>query len=288
MTRNSVLDRYEETPRSGSGPAGVRGLLVLGSALLLSAGWSPDVRGSGIFRDLTARDRSQPILLSASGEPISLRSPGHPGNGLTAGPLPAYLAFPLDGGEHMAAKTPTIATGPQPAADAVGPLALTPAVQGPLNADLLATRGVIVDAPDGSYAVAILPRYARALAQADSSSSSAAAGDSAASVITSMFGLSPKANWTILGVSSSQLSQWYKEGTKEISELTSAGTAHVSKSLGLKVTPTSTGLNVEAQELIPPSASATVGTAPVATPEPGGWLVFGMVLAAAALRRRLG
>lgn len=287
MTRDRVLDDLRYSRRPGPRPARRIGLWVLGSALAMGAGWAPDARGSGLFRDLTARDRSQPILLSATGDLISLHSPGHPGSGLASGAIPAYLAFPMTGGEHIPARTPTVETGPQPAADAVGPLALTPSVQGTLNADLMASHGAVVDAPDGSYAVAMLPRYARALAQASSSSSTATGGSSATSVLTSMFGLNPQANWTILGVSTKQLSQWYKEGTQELSHLNSVGASHVSKALGVKVTPTGTGYTVAAQELIPPSASSTSGVSTVATPEPSGWLVFvGLILAAAGLRHR--
>ena len=287
MARKTFLNGFQYAPRFGSVPARLRGLMVLGVVLGLGTGRPPDARGSGIFRGLTAKDRSQPILLSATGEEIALPSSGQAASALSSGKIPAYLVFPLDGGEHIPAHTPTIATGPQPGEDAVGPLDLTPTVRGPLNADLLASRGAIVNAPNGSYAVAILPRYARALAQATSSMSPATGGDSATSVITSMLGLTPKANWTILGVSTSELSQWYKAGAKEISHLTSLGTAGVSKSLGVKVTPTSNGLNVAAQELIPPTSTnlAAEGTA-VVTPEPGGWLVFGLILGAAALRRR--
>jgi hypothetical protein len=289
LARNSVLNRFQYAPIPGSAPARLRGLLVLGLALALGTGRPPEARGSGIFRDLTAEDRSQPILLAASGEEISLSSSGHAASALSTGKIPAYLAFPLDGGEHIPAHTPTIATGTQQGEDAVGPLDLTPSVQGPLNADLLASRGAIVNTPDGSYAVAILPRYARALAQATSSSSSSSSGGSATSVLESMLGLSPKANWTILGISTNELSQWYKDGTKELSHLTSLGASGVSKTLGVKVTPTSSGLNVAAQILTPPtSANPAAGSASVATPEPGAWLVFGLILGAAALKRRAG
>jgi hypothetical protein len=238
---------------------------------------------------LSAQDRSQPILLSQSGEVISLRSPGHPGAALSSGPIPAYLAFPLYGGEHIPADTPTVATGPQPGETAVGPMDLTPTAQAQLNADLRTSRGVIVNAPDRSYAVAILPRYARALAQAASSTSSATGGDSGATVVTSILGLNPQANWTINGIPSSKLSQWFKTGTKELSHLASLGVNGMSKTLGLKVTPTSSGYSVAAEVLIPPmSAKPAAGTVPVPTPEPGGWLVFGLILCAAGLKRRFG
>ena len=284
MTRNSVLIRFRSTIPLGSRTAPMIGALRLGLVLALAAGWAPDARASGIFRGLTAKDRSQPILLSATGEEISPSALKHAAAGLSSGKIPAYLAFPLDGGEHLPAHTPTITTGSQPGENAVGPLDLTPTVQGPLNADLVASHGAIVNASGGSYAVAMLPRYARALAQA---TSSATGGETGTTTIASMLGLNPKANWTIMGVSTSELSQWYKAGTKELSKLTSSGTASVSKSLGVKVTPTSTGVNLQAQELIPPTvASPAAASASVATPEPSGWLVFGLILGAAGLWRR--
>jgi len=86
------------------------------------------------------------------------------------------------------------------------------------------------------------------------------------------------------------LSQWFQNGTKEIAHLTSLGVDGVSKTLGLKVTPTSSGYNIAAaQELIPPrSAHSTAGPLPVPAPEPGAWLVFGLILGAAGLRLRAG
>jgi len=286
MARNSVFNRFGDAQRSGFPPARLRHGAILGAVLTLGALQSPDALGSGIFRDLSAKDRSQPILVSATGDEIAIPSPRDSGSALTTGKIPAYLAFPLEGGEHLPAHTPTIATGPQPGQDAIGPLDLTSTAQERLNADLVSSRGVIVNTPSGSFAVAMLPRYARALATAASSTNS---GDNATSVITSMFGLTPNANWTILGVSTKELSQWYKAGTDEISHLTSAGVTRVSKSLRVKVTPTNEGLNVAAEELIAPSSSNTVtGTAPIPTPEPASWLLFGLILGAAGLRRRAG
>jgi hypothetical protein len=257
-------------------------------------GWTACARGAGIFRDLTARDRSQPILLSQAGEAIPLRSAGHPGTVLSTGTVPAYLAFPLNGGEHLPAGIPTLATGSQPGESAVGPMDLTPTAQPQLNADLLASRFAIVNTPGQSYAVAFLPRYARALAHAGSSTAttSTSAGASTGTGTTgigSILGLNaPAADWSINGIPASELSKWLQAGTKELSSLTASGVDGVARTLGLKglkVTPTASGLKLAAQYLVPPSAEASTGPPPVAAPEPGAGLIFGLILAAARLRR---
>jgi hypothetical protein len=245
----------------------------------------PAARGAGIFRDLTARDRSQPMVLAQTGVAIAMGSPGHLRPELSAGAVPAYLAFPLQGGERFPAGTPTVATGSQPG-QGVGPLDLTPADQAQLNADLLATRGAVVEAPGQSYAVSFLPRYARALVHASTSSS----GSSVATGISSFLGLNvPVSDWNINGISGTQLSQWWKAGSNELTHLTSSGLHDVGKTLGLKFTPTSSGLHIsQAQDLIPSTSSSPAAPLPVPAPEPGAWLVFALLLGAARRRRGAG
>jgi hypothetical protein len=208
---------------------------------------------------------------------------------MSPGTVPAYLAFPLHGGEHFPSRTPTVTTGPQPGETAVGPLDLAPTTQAQLNADLLASRGAIVSTPDRSYAISFLPRYALALAHAQSSASTGSDGTTGTIGITSILGLNaPAANWSINGIPASKLSQWFQTGTKELAHLTSLGVDGVSKTFGLKVSPTSSGYKIAAaQELIPPTSSrSTAGPLPVPAPEPGAWLVFGLILGAAGLRLR--
>jgi hypothetical protein len=289
MTRNSVLVRSHFMMRPGSHGAWRRGLAILGVILAHVVGGPPDVRGAGIFRDLKARDRSQPIVLSQTGEEIALGSLDHPRPVVSAGTLPAYLAFPLQGGEHFPADTPTLATGTQPG-QGVGPLDLTPTVQTQLNTDLLASRGAIVDAPDQSYAVSFLPRYARALSHAGSSASSSTAGSNVTTTLASILGLNaPAADWYINGISAKQLSQWWKTGSDELSHLASLSVDDVGKTLGLKLSPTSSRIKAEAQELVlPTSSNPAAASLQVPAPEPGAWLVFALLLGAAALRRRAG
>ncbi len=289
MTRNRVLIKFRFMMPSGSYGAWLRGASALGLILAHFAGWPTDVRGAGIFRDLTARDRSQPVVLSETGAVISLGSPGHAPSSLSAGTAPAYLAFPLDGGEHLPAGTPTLVTGQQPG-QGVGPLDLTSTVQAQLNADLIASRGAVVDAPDQSYAVSFLPRYALALTHAQSSTSSSTAGSNIATGLASFLGLNGStSNWYFNGISGKQLSQWWKTGSNELSHLASLSVGDAGKTLGLKRSTTSSGLHVAAQELIPPTSTnpATVPL-PVPAPEPGAWLVFALLLGAAGLRRRGG
>jgi hypothetical protein len=260
--------------------------MLLGLVLASVAGSTPCARGAGIFRGLTAQDRSRPIVLSQTGETLSLRSPGHAGTAMSPGTVPAYLAFPLHGGEHFPSRTPTVTTGPQPGETGVGPLDLTPTSQAQLNADLLSSRGAIVSTPDRSYAISFLPRYALALAHAQSSAS---AGSDGTTGVSSILGLNaPAAKWSINGIPASKLSQWFQTGTKELAQLTSLGVGGVSKTFGLKVTPTSSGYKIAAaQELIPPiSSRSTGGPLPVPAPEPGAWLVFGLILGSAGLRLR--
>ena len=246
-----------------------------------------EVRAAGIFRDLTPLDRSQPILLSQAGNAIALRSPGHPGAGLASTVPPAYLAFPLHGGENIPTKTPTLTTD-SPSGN--GPLDLTPSLQPTLNADLLAARGVLLHTPDGSYAVAILPRYARAVATQGAASGSSS---SPTTTLASIFGLNSQANWTIQGTPSNKLVQWIKTGTSEVNHLTSLGLNRISRTIGVKITPLPTTANnsatptVAAQTLIPPGPTSPAPSPEAyATPEPGAWLVFGLIVAAGGLHRR--
>ncbi len=292
MARNSIRVGNRSSISSGSRRArSLCAAAVWVLAITLDAGWTPNARGAGIFRDLTARDRSQPIILSEAGEPIPLSSASHPAALLSKGTVPAYLAFPLDGGEHLPAGIPTLSTGPQAGQSVVGPMDLTPATQSQLNADLIASRFAVVDTPGQSYAVAFLPRYASALSPAGSSAASTTSSTTTGPTsIASILGLNaPAADWSINGIPASELSQWVKTGSQEISHLTSLGVEGVAKTLGLKglkATPTASGLNLEAQYLVPPSAQASQGPLPVPAPEPAAWLVFGLVLGAAGLRRR--
>ncbi len=275
------------------GRASVRTLaLVVG--LLAAAGLSPGAHASGLFRDLTPRDRAHPMVLSETGALIALGSASHPTAQISAGTVPAYMAFPLLGGEHIPAGFPTLATTPLPG-QSVGPMDLTTSSTAALNADLQASRFAIVNTPGQSFAVAFLPRYARALEHSEASStSSASTSTSTTSTSTAAaLGLPTSINqWTIQGIPGSQLSKWVTTGTDEIAHLSTLGINGVAKTLGLagvKVTPSPSGLNLAPQYMIPPSGSSTstsTGPLPVPAPEPAAWLMFGLILGGAALRHR--
>jgi hypothetical protein len=172
---------------------------------------------------------------------------------------------------------------------------LTSATQSQLNADLIASKFAVVNTPGQSYAVAFLPRYAHALSHAETSAASTSTATTNGSTtgvsgIGSILGVNaPASDWSINGIPASELSQWLKTGSQEISHLTSIGAESMAKTLGLKglkVTPTASGLNLAPQYLVPPSAEASPGPMPVPAPEPGAWLVFGLILGAGVLRRR--
>ena len=265
-------------------------------AMTLGAGWTPNARGAGIFRDLTARDRSQPIVLSEAGEPIPLRSASHPAALLSTGTVPAYLAFPLDGGEHLPAGIPTVATGPQAGRERRRPdgsHARDPvAVERRPDRLAIRHRGDAGPVLRGRVPAAICPRPLSCgiVGGLDLDRRRPPSTTTGTTSIASILGLNaPAADWSINGIPASELSQWVKTGSQEISHLTSLGVEGVAKTLGLKglkATPTASGLNLEAQYLVPPSAQASPGPLPVPAPEPAAWLVFGLILGAAGLRRR--
>lgn len=274
---------------SRSGPSALRTwILVLAAA----AGLAPDAHAEGLFRTLTPRDRAQPMILSETGASIPFGSPSHPATLIASGTVPAYLAYPLMGGEHLPSGVPTLATG-QPGQPGVGPMDLTPSDVLALNADIRASKFAIVNAPGQSFAVAFLPRYARALAHATPPPASTSA--SGTSILSTnplaALGLPTSINqWTIQGIPGSQLSKWVNTGTSELAHLSTLGLDGITKTLhlaGVKVTPTPAGLKLSPQYLAPSAFSSTTSAPlPVPAPEPSAWLVVGLALGAATLRRR--
>lgn len=305
MAWNSVTVRFRSaTTFSGAGRPGpvhiaagsrMPVMIVIAVFLVASPAW-----GAGIFRDLTDQDRSHRVLLSQSGVSVSAADLAHPRVAAAQGVVPAYLAFPLLGGEHLPASVPTVQTGTPSTPDGVGPLELTSTSQSQLDADLIASHFAIVETPGESYAVAFLPRYARTLAHSDSPSSSTSTASSTTSTSSgssSVFALPTSlSSWTIQGIPGSELSKWLQTGESEISHLTSLSVEKVGKSLGLsglKATPTSSGLDLEAQYLVPPAGSSaasdagsSTGPLAVPAPEPAAWVAFGLIVSAAGFCRR--
>jgi hypothetical protein len=290
MARTSVRFRFSShaAPRR----AWLRDVLVM-AVLGLSSIASAPCEGAGIARYLTPQDRSNPIFLSDSGQPIAPRSLAHPGTALSPGILPAYAVFPLSGGEHLPGGVPTLTTGPQAGETTVGPLDLDPLVQANLNAALNASKMAVVQTPAQSYAVEYLPDYARIQAhQASSASSGAAAASSSSSTSTtnpsSLSAL--ESNLTIEGVPASEIAHWVKTGSNGIIQWTSGELADLEKALKInqKATATKPSLNLEAQMLVPPLADSSATPLPAPIPEPSTWLVFGLILGAAGLRKWAG
>jgi hypothetical protein len=268
-------------------------LAVLG--LVPSLGSSPGSRceGAGIARYLTAQDRSKAVFLSETGLPISARAP------TSSGSTPAYVAFPLLGGEHLPGGVPTVTTGPQAGETPVGPLDLNPLVQANLNAGLDASKMAIVQTPTQSYAVEYLPRYGRSqehAASSTASSTSAAdsgqtASSSSASSSSSSTLSSLESSLTIEGIPASELAKWVKTGSNGLLQWTSTGLADLENALHLnskKATAKKAGADVAAQYLTPPLAESSPSPLPAPAPEPSTWLVFGAILGAVGLRQWAG
>jgi hypothetical protein len=265
----------------------------LGLALGMVLGWSlaSPCAAAGLSTFLTARDRSRPVLLSETGQPIQLRSLIHPDPVPPQGTVPAYLAFPLYGGERLPSDTPTLATGPPAGQTTVGPLNLDPLVQAKLNAALDASGMAVVETPNRNYAVEFVPRYARSHAQAGTTSGTASSSGSGAG---SSGGLatapaSPSSAsksqpvQTINGIPTNELSHWVDLGTNQLIHWSSISVANLEKTLSIGSSNTSDkkpGSSPAAEELQPPLA------API--PEPSSWLVFGLIVGAAGLRQWIG
>jgi hypothetical protein len=268
-------------------------MLSLGISLSLTARCEAARLGSY----LTAQDRSQPRVLSETGTPIPLRDSGHPDSVPPQGTAPAYLAFPLGGGEHLPSGTPTLTTEPQAVGTTVGPLNLNSVVQAELNAALDTSKMAVVETPKRNYAVEFLPRSARTHVQLGSTvgSSPSSAGSSSRSLTTPSGSTSTststsQVNPTIEGIPLSELEGWAKAGSSALAHWTRIGVNDLAKSLDLgnpRARPKKPGSKLEAQVLAPPLAEESSSSAilPAAVPEPSTWLVFGVILGVTGLRR---
>jgi hypothetical protein len=281
MTRNSV-------PIGSFGQSAARGvwsravMVMAAFAVVSGQGSSPGSRceAAGIAGFLTAKDRSGAHFISENGLPISS------GSASSSGSMPAYVAFPLYGGEHLPGGVSTVMAGSQAGGTPVGPLDLTPVVQASLNADLNTGRMAIVQTPTQSYAVEYLPRYGLSQVHASSTASTAGSGQAATSSSTSSSSSNPlsslASSLTIAGIPASELSKW-----------TSTQIANLEKDLHLggssaKATVKKPSTNVEAQYLTPPLGESSGSPLPTPAPEPSTWLVFGLLLGIGGWRHRAG
>ena len=293
MARNSVLDRLSVCRcRSVPGWPGFAGRRSWVLALALGGGMDAGMRPG--CRDLPRPDRAgsfaaHPALAGRRGDPAPLGEPsrcpalvrrraGLPGLPARRRRAPARR-HPDDRDRPAAGRERRRPAG----SHARRPVAVE------RRPDRV-SRFAIVETPGQSYAVAMLPRYARAFSHERRRHSASTAGRQpppGTTGIASMLGLNaPAADWSINGIPANELSQWYKTGTQEISHLTSLGCRRVSKSLGLKVTPTSRRAEPRGAIADPAVVAGVRGPLPVPAPEPATWLVFGLILGAAGLRRR--
>ena len=302
MAWNSVRIRFSRQNLGLQRSCPRNAMIVAVLSLCLDASLPSPCEGAGIARYLTAADRSQAVLISESGLPIATRSVSHPGDATSQGGVPAYVAFPLLGGEHLPGAVPTVTTGPQSGGTAVGPLDLNPLVQANLNSALDSSRIAVVQTPSQSYAVEYLPRYARmqahlASSTTSSTSSSTTSGQatpSSSESLSSASSLSTLASkLTIEGIPASELSNWFKTGSNGLLSWTKNGLTELEKTLHLssntsshKATALKPSLNLAAEMLVPPaSADSSTNPLPAPIPEPSTWLVFGLMLGAAGLRQ---
>ncbi len=283
MTRNSVPigSFWQSTPRG----AWSRAVMVMAAFALVSGqGSSPGSRceAAGIAGFLTAKDRSGALFISENGLPISSGSAPSSGN------MPAYVAFPLYGGEHLPNGVATVMAGGSSAGGTpVGPLDLTPVVQASLNADLNTGRMAIVQTPAQSYAVEYLPRYGLSQVHPSSSASTAGSGQAATSSSTSSSSSNPlsslASSLTIAGVPASELSKWTSSQLANLEK-----DLHLGGSSSAKATVKKPSTNVEAQYLTPPLGESSGSPLPTPAPEPSTWLVFGLLLGIGGWRHRAG
>jgi hypothetical protein len=292
MARNSV------PIRSWSRLGRQRGwLLVLIFGLAFGVGLSlpPRCQAARLGAYLTAQDRARPVLLSETGTPIPHRSWTHPDKGT----VPAYLAFPLGGGEHLPSGTPTLTTAPQADGTTVGPLNLNPLIQGELNTALNTSRIAVIATPTRSYAVEYLPRFARSHSHLGSSAgpSPSGAGSTSGSQSNMPAPSSPSTaqsatpiDPSIQGIPLSELERWAKQGSSQLVHWTTIGVNDLAKSFGAgnsRGTTPKPSSNLAAQVLAPPLADESSASLPLPAPvpEPTSWLVFGLILGGVALRR---
>ena len=244
--------------------------LMLALGLGLSAPRRADAEKLSSF--LTPSDLARPLLLDQNGQQLQLPSSHHSHAVFPDGSTPTYLVIPLSGGEHLPAGTTTIFTGQ--GGTAVGPLDFNSLVKGKVDAALGTSGLALVDTPEHSYVVEFLPRFSHSQLGSNTGvalTPPAQAGNAGTSTTPATASSSP----------SNELSQLLG-GTISLGQLTKNGVAEVETLLNIKsAKPTATkpSLNLEAQIIDPPL--------PAPIPEPSTWLIFGLIMGAAGLHRRL-
>ncbi len=254
--------------------------LMLGLSLGLSAPNRSDAAKLSSF--LTAKDLARPLLLDQNGQQLQLPSSHHTREAFPQGSTPTYLAIPLSGGEHLPAGTITIFSGQGGSAE--GPLDFNSLIKSKVDAALSTSGLVAVDTPERNYVVEFLPRSSHSQLDSNTGVAStppAQAGNTGSSA-TPATASAPTTSKATTSSPTTELSQ-FLGGTLSVSQLTKNGIAEVENLLGFnssKPTVTKPSLNLEAQVIEPPL--------PAPIPEPGTWLIFGLIIAAVGLRSIVG
>jgi len=253
------------------------------SGLALAFVWPLTADAAKLSTFLTAQDLARPILLDQNGRQLQLPSPSHPQPVPPPGSTPTYLAIPLLGSEHLPAGIPTFHAA-SPSTDTIGPLGFDALIKAELNAALDTSPQAVIDTSNRNYVIEFAPRRnpssSGSAAGAGTTTQTQAAGTGASTTQGPASGSGPST--TSASSPISELSQLFKSGTIQWSQWSASTVSAVQNVLDIKSSkPTTTkpSLNLEAQVL-------DSSPLPAPIPEPGTWLVFGLVLGAIALRGR--
>jgi hypothetical protein len=256
--------------------------LALGLSLSLVLTLPTPCEAAKLDANLTAKDRSQAELLDQNGNLLlNLGSSHHLPSVLPSGSTPAYVAYPLLGGEHLPFGLVTLTSNSQSGETTVGPLNFDSTLKASLDAALTtsASRMAVVDTPQQNYLVEYLPRYARSLHGSTTGANSTTSSTGQTAIATQSTNAGSNASLT------SDLTRLLNKSSSTLSSLSSKGIAdieHILRIKSSKPTATKPSLNLEAQVL-----SSSPQPLPSPIPEPSTWLVFSLILGAAGLRQRL-
>jgi hypothetical protein len=231
------------------GPASA---LVWTLGLVLGVIWPLRADAAKLGRALTSEDLTGRVVLDQNGQQLQLPTVEDRHPALPKGSTPAYLAIPLDGGEHLPGSIPVLTTGSQPGETTVGPLDFDALLKAKLDTTLNTSRLAVVDTPSRNYLVGSLPGRVHSVPGTASNSVNELSH--------------------LLSTSSAQWTKWTQSGMNELEKLVHISSSKTSSS---KLSP-----NLQAQVLGSPL--------PAPIPEPSTWMVFaGLVLGAARLGHRL-
>jgi hypothetical protein len=226
-------------------------LLLLATSWVYGLALARNVDAAPLRRFLTHEDVAGRMLLDQNGQQIELPTAGHPHAQLPSGSIPTYLAIPLDGGEHLPGRIPTLNTGSQQGDTIVGPLNFDPAVKVSLDSMLSSSRLAVVYTPSRNYLVELLPRRSTTATNPVSELSH------------------------LLSTGSAQWANLAKGSLNELEKLLNINTPPA-----IKVPAANPALNLEAQVLGSPL--------PAPIPEPSTWMVAAsLIVGSVAMGRHM-